>query len=111
MANFCVKCGAPLSGRFCVKCGADMSNVGPPLPTTIVVSNGPNAASSSGSGIHRTGAREARNERAGQTRHCGSWQSSSSAARSPSAEFITLRTVSVKSFIKFRTESSDRVRI
>src|ERR1700728_2183682 len=30
MANFCVKCGAPLSGRFCVKCGADMSNVGPP---------------------------------------------------------------------------------
>jgi hypothetical protein len=31
MANFCVKCGAPLSGRFCVKCGADMSNVGTPL--------------------------------------------------------------------------------
>jgi hypothetical protein len=23
MANFCVKCGAPLSGAFCVKCGAD----------------------------------------------------------------------------------------
>jgi hypothetical protein len=33
MANFCVKCGAPLSGRFCVKCGTDMSNVGtPPQP-------------------------------------------------------------------------------
>jgi len=33
MANFCVICGAPLSGRFCVKCGADMSNVGtPPRP-------------------------------------------------------------------------------
>ncbi len=24
MANFCTKCGTPLTGRFCVKCGADM---------------------------------------------------------------------------------------
>ena len=33
MSNFCVKCGAPLSGPFCVKCGADMSKVGtPPQP-------------------------------------------------------------------------------
>ena len=28
MQNFCVKCGAPLSGGpFCVKCGADMRNI------------------------------------------------------------------------------------
>ena len=30
MANFCVKCGAPLSGLFCVQCGADMRHVGAP---------------------------------------------------------------------------------
>jgi hypothetical protein len=39
MANFCVKCGASLSGHFCVKCGADMSNAGtapPPLPSSPV---------------------------------------------------------------------------
>ncbi len=30
MPNFCVKCGAPLSGGpFCVKCGADARNVAP----------------------------------------------------------------------------------
>ena len=34
MPNFCVKCGAPLSGGpFCVKCGADMSHAStPPQP-------------------------------------------------------------------------------
>ena len=32
MPNFCVKCGAPLSGGpFCVKCGADARSVVPPL--------------------------------------------------------------------------------
>jgi hypothetical protein len=29
MANFCLKCGAPLSGPFCVKCGADARSTGP----------------------------------------------------------------------------------
>jgi len=32
MANFCVKCGASLSGGpFCVKCGADARSVNPPV--------------------------------------------------------------------------------
>ena len=35
MANFCTKCGSPLTGPFCVKCGTDMRNVGtPPQPQT-----------------------------------------------------------------------------
>src|ERR1700733_14937204 len=38
-------------------------------PTTIAASGGPNAATSGGSDIHRVGAREARNERAGQAGH------------------------------------------
>jgi hypothetical protein len=29
MANFCLKCGARLSGPFCVKCGADARSTGP----------------------------------------------------------------------------------
>jgi hypothetical protein len=35
MANFCTKCGTPLTGRFCVKCGADMrqsTTTAPPQP-------------------------------------------------------------------------------
>ena len=35
MANFCVKCGAPLSGGpFCVKCGADTRNAVPQTQST-----------------------------------------------------------------------------
>lgn len=32
MANFCNKCGAPVSGIFCVKCGADTRLAGSPAP-------------------------------------------------------------------------------
>ena len=36
MANFCNKCGAPVSGIFCVKCGYDTRQAGspPPQPAT-----------------------------------------------------------------------------
>ena len=32
MANFCTKCGSPLTGPFCVKCGADMRQSTTPAP-------------------------------------------------------------------------------
>lgn len=51
MANFCVKCGAPLSGPFCVNCGADMSNVGrphqPQSPSLVTQAPQPAAAPTS----------------------------------------------------------------
>ena len=51
MANFCVKCGAPLSGPFCVKCGADMSNVStsaqPRSPSPVAQTPEPVAAPTS----------------------------------------------------------------
>ena len=34
MANFCNKCGAPVSGIFCVKCGYDTRLAGKPAATT-----------------------------------------------------------------------------
>jgi hypothetical protein len=37
MANFCNKCGSPVSGIFCVKCGADTRvAVSPPQPAAVV---------------------------------------------------------------------------
>jgi hypothetical protein len=39
MANFCTKCGTPLTGRFCVKCGADISQSTTPVPPQPVQQN------------------------------------------------------------------------
>jgi hypothetical protein len=39
MANFCTKCGTPLTGRFCVKCGADISQSTAPAPPQPVQQN------------------------------------------------------------------------
>ncbi len=44
MANFCVKCGAPLSGPFCVKCGANISQSTTPAPPQPVQQNAGTAA-------------------------------------------------------------------
>ena len=42
MANFCNKCGAPVSGIFCVKCGADtrLAASPPPQPASPASSSG-----------------------------------------------------------------------
>jgi hypothetical protein len=39
MANFCTKCGSPLTGPFCVKCGADMRQSTTPAPQPPVQQN------------------------------------------------------------------------
>jgi hypothetical protein len=44
MANFCTKCGTPLTGRFCVKCGADISQSATPAPPQLVEQNAATAA-------------------------------------------------------------------
>ncbi len=35
MANFCTKCGTPVTGRFCVKCGTDISQSTAPAPQAV----------------------------------------------------------------------------
>ena len=44
MANFCTKCGTPVTGRFCVKCGADISQSTTPAPPQPVQQNAGTAA-------------------------------------------------------------------
>jgi hypothetical protein len=44
MANFCTKCGTPLTGRFCVKCGADLRQSTTPAPPQPVQQNAGTAA-------------------------------------------------------------------
>jgi hypothetical protein len=43
MANFCNKCGSPVSGVFCVKCGADTRTAAKPPQAVAVASNPPAA--------------------------------------------------------------------
>ena len=44
MANFCTKCGTPVTGRFCVKCGTDISQSTTPAPLQPVQQNARTAA-------------------------------------------------------------------
>jgi len=44
MANFCTKCGTPLTGQFCVKCGADVRQSKTPAPPQPVQQNAGTAA-------------------------------------------------------------------
>ncbi len=41
MANFCNKCGAPVSGIFCVKCGHDTRLAGNPAPPAAAPQDSP----------------------------------------------------------------------
>lgn len=43
MANFCTKCGSPLTGPFCVRCGTDMRQSMTPAPQPPVQQNGKTA--------------------------------------------------------------------